>query len=405
MSRWDVIVVGAGPAGATAAAVLAKEGTKTLLLDREEFPRFHIGESLLPFGLPVHERIGLELDETVALHKRGAQFVCEESGRIAAFDFGQALPGPPRHAYHVDRSLFDARVRDCAASLGAEVRHGVVVRDLRTTEGEATVQTDSGELSARFVIDATGQGRLIGKRRKGIRPYRHFGKVAVFAHFDGLSDEGIELIGEGNDIRIMMVPDGWAWVIPLPNRRLSVGLVSRVQGLKHEDLASYVANSPLLSAMTARSAMSEPQLIGNFSFKNVEAYGQRYACVGDAACFIDPVFSSGVCLGMNSAVKAADRLLVALADGTESNPNLMDPLQTELNVAYDTFCSMVYRFYNTRFVDNMVFGAPDDGDLKPAVTSVLGGDVWREDNIFRDMLLRARSQPWQEASTASPPAA
>jgi hypothetical protein len=332
-------------------------------------------------------------------------WLCEESNRVAAFDFGQALPGPPRHAYHVDRSIFDGLVRDCALEHGAEVRHGVVVRDVQTSEETATVVTEGGELTARFVIDATGQGRLLGKRKKSIRPYRHFGKAAVFAHFDGLSDAGLELIGEGNDIRIMMVPDGWAWVIPLPNRRLSIGLVSRLQGLNVEDFENYVANSPLLSAMTAGCAVSKPQMLGNFSFKNTEAYGQRYACVGDAACFIDPVFSSGVCLGMNSAVKAADRLLVALASGTEADPELMIPLQTELNVAYDTFCSMVYRFYNTRFVDNMIFGAPDDGDLKPAVTSVLGGDVWRKDNVFRDMLLRARSQPWQDADTVSPPAA
>lgn len=404
MPQWDVIVVGAGPTGATAAAVLAKEGTRTLVLDREEFPRFHIGESLLPFGLPVHDRIGLELDETVALRKRGAQFVCEESNRIAAFDFARALPGPPRHAYHVDRAKFDVRVRDCARANGAEVRHGVVVRDVTTTDECATVITDDGEHTARFVIDATGQGRLLGKRRKSIRPYRHFGKAAVFAHFDGLTDAGLELIGEGNDIRIMMVPDGWAWVIPLPGRRLSVGLVSRLQRLKLEDLEKYVSGSPLLSGMTAGSSMSEPRMIGNFSFRNTEAYGQRFACIGDAACFIDPVFSSGVCLGMNSAVRASDRLLWALSTGTESDPELMAPLQVELNVAYDTFCSMVYRFYNTRFVDNMIFGAPDDGDLKPAVTSVLGGDVWREDNVFRDMLLRARSQPWQEAGPASPPA-
>jgi hypothetical protein len=108
---------------------------------------------------------------------------------------------------------------------------------------------------------------------------------------------------------------------------------------------------------------------------------------------------------MNGAALAADLLLPALADGKESDAELMVPMREKMQVAYDTFCAMVYRFYNTRFVDNMVFGAPGNGALRPAVTSVLGGDIWREDNRFRDMLLRARTQPWQEADSVRPPAA
>lgn len=368
------------------------------------FPRFHIGESLLPFGLPVHERIGLELDDEVALFKRGAQFVCEATDRLACFDFGEALAGPPRHAWHVDRSLFDARVLACATKAGAKVQNARV-RGVEFTEDYAQLDADGEAVRARYVLDASGQGRLMAKRQKSIRPYRHFGKAAVFAHFDGLSDDGLAAIGEGNDIRIMIVPDGWAWVIPLPGRRLSVGLVSRLKGLTKENFEHFVADSRMLQRMTRGATRSVLSTVGSFSFRNTRPTGRRYACIGDSSCFIDPVFSSGVCLGMNGAALTADQLLPALADHSESAVDLMAPLEAKLKVAYDTFCAMVYRFYNTRFVDNMIFGAPDDGDLKPAVTSVLGGDVWRQDNRFRDMLLRARAQPWQDPDSASPPTA
>ena len=400
---WDVAVVGAGPAGATAAALLAGAGAKTVLLEREEFPRFHIGESLLPFGLPVHERIGLELDEEVALFKRGAQFVCESTDRVARFDFSEALPGPPRHAWHVDRSLFDARVMACAVRAGAELRYARV-SEVEFFADRVDVVAAGERLGARYLLDATGQGRLMAKREKAVRPFHHFGKAAVFAHYDGLGDDGMAAIGEGNDIRIVMVPDGWAWVIPLPGRRLSVGLVSRLKGLTNDAFDAFVSTSPLITRMTQGATRSELRTVGNFSFRNSRSSGARYACIGDSACFIDPVFSSGVCLGMNGAAMAVDQLLPALAAGTEGIAELMDPVQAKLRSAYDTFCAMVYRFYNTRFVDNMIFGAPDEGDLKAAVTSVLGGDIWRQDNRFRDMLLRARAQPWQDAGSVSHPA-
>lgn len=402
--RYDVAIVGGGPAGATAAALLAGSGLDVVVLERETFPRFHIGESLLPFGLPIHERIGLELDDETAVFKRGAQFVCETSDRIAAFDFADALPGPPRHAWHVERSRFDERVLGCAQRAGAGVRT-TRVRGAEFDVHGVGIETDDGNLRARYLIDASGQGRFLARRNKAISPFRHFGMSAVFTHFDGITDEGLAAIGEGNDIRIVVVPDGWAWTIPLPGRRLSVGLVSRLKGLDNAAFEEWLASSPLIGKMTSGAVRSELRRVGNFSFRNTSAFGSRYACIGDAACFIDPVFSSGVCLGMNGAAIVADRLVDAFEDSAVAAPDLMTPVQGTLNVAYDTFCSMVYRFYNTRFVDNLIFGAPDGGELKPAVTSVLAGDVWRPDNPFRDMLLRARSQPWQEAEPASPPAA
>lgn len=389
-TRHDVIIAGAGPAGSTTAALLAQQGWDVLVLERETFPRFHVGESLLPAALPAMARIGLEPPAETLLFKRGAEFICEATGRSAAFDFAEALDGPPRHAWHVERATFDTQVRDAARDNGATVEHGVRVRDFAVDGDGVTVTTDGATHRARYFVDATGQGRLVAKREKAVLPYRRFGRAAVFAHWDGLSDDAIAEIGPGADIRIMMVEDGWAWVIPLPGRRLSIGRVSRAGGITKDDLPAYVEGSPLLSRWTAGATRGDVHIVSNFSYRNGQPHGARFGCVGDAACFLDPVFSSGVALAMSSAEQLADRLHEALRDGTEADPELMADLDARMEQGYEVFASMIDRFYNSRFVDNMIFGVPPDGELKPAVTSVLAGDVWRDDNPFADMLRRSR---------------
>jgi flavin-dependent dehydrogenase len=389
-AQWDVVVVGAGPGGSTTAALLAKEGVRVLVLDKDHFPRFHIGESLLPAAVDVQTQLGVRIDPNVFNWKAGATFVCETTDRVARFDFAEALPGPPRHAYHVERPQFDALLRDRALELGADVRHGVRVTNVSFEPDHVRVETDQGVQQARFFVDATGQDRLLGKQYRTIEPYRHFGKAASFMHFDGISRETLDEFAPHNDIRVMLVDEGWAWVIPLANARFSVGLVSRKQGLSRDDVRAYVASSPMLTRWTRGARPSDPRLIGNFSFRNTTPSGTRFACVGDSACFIDPVFSSGVSLAMLSASTLADRLVPALARGEESDPNLCASSHEEMQRGYATFAALVYRFYNTHFARNFILGAPAAGALRPAVTSVLAGDVLRFDNEFQDMLLNSR---------------
>lgn len=389
-AQWDVVVVGAGPGGSTTAALLAQQGVRALVLDKDYFPRFHIGESLLPAAVDVQTRLGIRIDPTIFNWKSGAQFICETTGRMARFDFAEALPGPARHAYHVERPQFDALLRDRAAELGAEVRHGVRVTNVAFEGERVRVQTDQGDLLTRFLVDATGQDRLLGKQNRSIEPYRHFGKAASFMHFEGLSQQTLAEFAPHNDIRVMLVDEGWAWVIPLANARLSVGLVSRKQGLSDNDVRAYVASSPLLSRWTRGTRASEPRLIGNFSFRNTTPSGARFACVGDSACFIDPVFSSGVSLAMLSASALVEQLVPALAAGTEASPDLISASHEEMQRGYATFAALVYRFYNTHFARNFILGAPAAGALRPAVTSVLAGDVLRFDNDFQTMLLNSR---------------
>ncbi|MEY4580635.1 MAG: hypothetical protein RL701_5338 [Pseudomonadota bacterium] len=398
---WDVIVVGAGPGGSTSGALLAQRGLRVLVLDKEHFPRFHIGESLLPAAVDVQHRLGLSFQEPKIFNwKSGAQFWCEQTDRMQRFDFNEALPGPPRHAYHVERPQFDTWLRDHALELGADVRHGVRVSGVDFADDGVSVHTDYGGERARFFVDATGQDRLLGKQNRSIDPYRHFGKAASFVHYDDISLDVLGEFAPHNDIRVMLIEDGWAWVIPLANGRMSIGVVSRKQGLHANDVYDYVAQSKAVSRWTHGARAGTARLIGNFSFRNTQAHGARYACVGDSACFIDPVFSSGVSLAMLGAVALADRLVPALAEGREADPGLCAGSQFEVQRGYATFAALVYRFYNTNFARNFILGAPAAGALRPSVTSVLAGDVLRTDNQFQDMLLNSRiTQTKMEAVT------
>ncbi|HEB91264.1 MAG TPA: NAD(P)/FAD-dependent oxidoreductase [Deltaproteobacteria bacterium] len=387
---WDVVIAGAGPGGTSSAIRLAEAGVRVLVLEREIFPRFHIGESLLPAAELLVTDLGVDPDPNVFLFKRGAQFVCEETGRRQSFDFNEAMPGPQRHAWQVDRARFDTLLRDRAIEAGAEVRHGVRVDRVEFGADGVRVGTGGDRVCARYFIDATGQDRLLGKQMGTIRAYEQFGKAAVYTHYSQLSEATQQEFAPYNDIRIVSIPDGWLWAIPLTKNRLSVGLVTRRSGLRKKRLDDYIDHSPLFQRLLAGAHRHATELVGNFSFENTAPSGARFACVGDSACFIDPVFSSGVSLAIHRGLVVADRLLPALESGRESDPDLMQPMEASMKRGYDTFASLVYRFYNTRFVENLIYNAPDDGRLRSGVISVLAGDVFREDNDFQDMLLASR---------------
>ena len=393
--EWDVIVAGAGPGGSSTAIHLAEAGVRVLVLEREFFPRFHIGESLLPAAELLVTTLGIDPDPNVFLFKRGAQFVCERTGRVQSFDFNEALPGPQRYAWQVDRAQFDTLLRNRALDAGAEVRHGVSVDDVDFEENGVRVTVGDDSERSRFFIDATGQDRMLARKLGSIRTFDRFGKAAVFTHFSQLCDASLREIAPHNDIRIIMIPDGWLWAIPLTKERLSVGLVSRKSGLRRERLDEYLESSPLFQRLLTNAIRHDTKLIGNFSFENTSSSGIRYSCVGDSACFIDPVFSSGVSLAIFRGLAVAERLIPALESGCEAYPNLMGPMEESMKRGYDTFAALVYRFYNTRFVDNMIFGAPADGRHRSGVISVLAGDVFRDGNAFKDMLLQSRRHPFR----------
>jgi flavin-dependent dehydrogenase len=397
----DVIIVGGGPAGSTAANLLAQAGHDVLLLEKETFPRFHIGESLLPIDLPIFARLGVKLPADRYIKKDGAEFIDEKTGQTVTFAFDRALNGTPRHAYQVERSKFDHDLLRQAAAKGAEVREGVKVAGVTFDADAARVETSAGPERARYFIDATGQDAMLARSRRTVEPLKGFGCVAVFRHYDGLKQEIADELAETGNIKILLVPDGWVWLIPLSGRRLSVGVVSRFAVSGPETLEATEAASPIIQRLVAGAIFSEARIIRNFSFRNGAAYGARHACIGDASCFLDPVFSSGVSLAMLGGESVADRLSAALREGREADPKLMAEHAERMTVGYRAFATLIYRFYHARLCYNLFFPNPDNAMYAPGITSLLGGDFWRDDNPFQQMLLRSVTpEAWPE--TASP---
>jgi len=395
----EVIVVGGGPAGSTAANFLASKGHDVLLLEKEVFPRFHIGESLLPIDVPLFERLGVELPRERFIKKAGAEFIDEATGETKTFLFDQALQGTPPYAFQVERAHFDQLLLRQAGKRGAEVREGVKVEGITFDEagaGPVRVDSSAGAFEARFLIDATGQDAFLARSNRTVEPLKGFGRAAVFRHYEPLRPEiAAELYDTGN-IKVLMIPDGWMWLIPLSGNKLSVGLVNRGTN-SPEALAEATARSPLIQRLIAGTEATEPRIIRNFSYRNRRAYGARFACAGDASCFLDPVFSSGVSLGMLSAESVAGILSPALREGREADPDLMKAHAKKMEVGYRSFAGLIHRFYNAGLVHKLFFQDTEGEPLRPGITSVLGCDLWRDDNPFQQILLRSLPpEAWPE---------
>lgn len=389
----DVIIVGCGPAGSTAANLLSQAGHEVLVLEREQFPRFHIGESLLPVDLPLFERLGIEVEAPAYQFKQGAEFFDERTGDYAFFSFADAMPGTPSHAWQVERAVFDEMLAKQAIARGAQVRFGEGVTDLEVTADEVRVRTQAGEHRGRYLFDATGQDAWLARRGRTVAPIREIGRAAVFTHFEDLGAEALaELTPQGN-IKILIVEDGWQWMIPLTGGRLSVGLVTWRGKLDQAALDASLAASPMLRRVTAGARRGPTRTIANWSYKNLRPHGPRWGCIGDAAAFLDPVFSSGVTLAMVGAERAVELLLPALAGHREAEPGLMASWSTHMQPAYDTFEQLIRRFYHTRMVAHLFFAVEPDPALRRGLISVLAGDVWRRDNPFQTMLEGSRLQP------------
>ncbi|MFT7677401.1 MAG: flavin-dependent dehydrogenase [Planctomycetota bacterium] len=388
---FDVIIVGAGPAGSSAATMLAQDGHRVLVLEKEEFPRFHIGESLLPACVPILERMGVDTPEHIYIRKDGAHFACEASGRYQKFSFAEALPGCPKSAWHVERAAFDMQLRDRARELGAEVRHGEAVTKVGIETDGVWVETAAGRETGRFLLDASGQNRLLARRMDAAEHITDFGNSAVFTHFDGIGQEAYDSLAPGFEIKIIIRPEGWGWVIPLPGRRLSVGIAGPGK-LTQKMLDEGLLADPIMTRLAAGATRGETQITGNYSYRNTAARGARYSSLGDASSFLDPVFSSGVTLALRDAAGISDALSPALKAGTEAAPDLLDEHQVGMKRALKTFHALIFRFYHTNFADSFFLQEVPAYDMRAGIMTVLAGHVWREDNPFQELLLNSKLQ-------------
>ncbi|MCA9601766.1 MAG: tryptophan 7-halogenase, partial [Myxococcales bacterium] len=376
-----------------AAAFLAKRGIDALVLERASFPRFRIGESLLSCNEPVFERLGFAPTTDEHVRKRGAVFVDDQDGRRTQFGFADALPGTPAGAWNVERGAFDRALLEHAARCGATVEHGRRAQAVNFTQQTVQIETDAGTVQARYVIDATGPSAVLGRQFRSIEPIRGFGIASVYAHWEHVDEGTYARLTAGGEVTIVIEPFGWGWVIPLAGRRLSIGFVTREKGFDAARYRHTVQHSRVISPLVRGATSSDPTTVGNFSFVNRAAYGARYACVGDAGTFLDPVFSSGVSLGMLGAELVAEHVAAALRSDDEADPHLLATVRARMRLAYESFGALIHRFYHTRIIDHLFLHPDPEPLLRAGLVSILAGDVWRSDNSFQTALLTGRN-PW-----------
>lgn len=314
--EWDAIVIGGGPAGSTAATMLAKSGKRVLVLEKTKFPRFHIGESLLPYNRGVFDELGVweKVSQAGFMVKRGAQFWMGDGSRRNRLVFGQGSFTEFPESLQVERSRFDKILLDHAAECGAVVREECLVTDHQVSADSVTVKfRDAGgnenQASGRFLIDASGLANLTANRASLRDFYQGHKKIAIFNHFEGVEMPQGEEFG---DILIVRRANSWFWLIPLTETRTSVGLVmdkADFQALGKppgEVFDDAVASTKAVGdRFAAAKAEMPPQVAVDFSYRNRSLVSPRVVRAGDAAGFIDPVFSSGVMLAMTSGHDAA----------------------------------------------------------------------------------------------------
>ncbi len=391
---YDVVVAGGGPAGSTAATLLARYGHSVLLLERDRHPRFHIGESMLPNMTPIMDRLGMDWREG-NLRKQGAEFIDESTAQRIRFSFASQAP-----TYQVERARFDARLFENAARQGADTRQNEAIVKVDCQADGVTATSSRSIHRCRYFIDATGRGILMGRAHKSIRRLDNLGRFALYSCYGNAGSPAAARLFETGIIQIVLLDIGWLWIIPLTGRRLSIGLV--VKTPRPQDVASHelfqrsIERSPTLTELLdGAEPIFQHRVEADFSYINRKRHGLRYACCGDAAGFLDPVFSSGVFFAAKSAEMIADRLHPALIEGREGDPNLHLPDNAVYEHGFQTMHRMIERFYHSGLVYNLFFEADRDRRIKTEVTCLLAGDLWSENNFFQQGLLTGRCGNFQ----------
>jgi flavin-dependent dehydrogenase len=393
---YDVIIAGGGPAGTTAATLLAQYGYRILLLDKDRHPRFHIGESMLPMSEPIMKRLGIEWQEG-NLRKGGAEFIDEKSGQRTFFPFQGKYS-----TVQVERSVFDTRLFENALAHGVDAHQMEKVTGVDCNAGGVTVETDIACYRSRYFIDATGRNALMGKKHQSINKLSKLGKFALYKHYKLADTPATQSLFCRGHIEVLLTELGWFWCIPLVDRRLSVGLVVQKDApsdLKQADLFNhYAAASPRVTELLAGAELlADVRAEADFSYFNQQRHGVRYACCGDAAGFLDPVFSSGFFFAVKTAEMIADQIHQGFLQGREAAADLHSNSDETYQKGFQTMYLMIERFYTSNLVHNLFFEADRQERIKNEIIALLAGDLWQEDNSFQQGLLSGRYAGLKEA--------
>jgi flavin-dependent dehydrogenase len=382
--------VGGGPGGSTAAALLARKGLRVTLVEKSRHPRFHIGESLLPMNMPIFERLGV-FDQVMATgrQKLGADFPSPNERGYTVFHFARTLNPGTGYAVQIRREELDQLLFRHAAACGAETHEETEVLRIDFAAAAATArlrQTDGTERDLRvdYVVDATGRNTLLGTALRLKRKHQRHQSAALFAHFAGVQRREGE---DAGNISIYRFPAGWVWMIPLPGDCMSIGAVCYPEYLKERRGSNADFLLTTLSRIPgARDRIKAARIIGNlhatgnYSYSCSRMSGHRWIMVGDAFAFLDPIFSSGVYLAMNSAERAAEVVAGALRE-----PHREAALQRDyarlVRRGLGQLSWFIFRFTSPAM--SRLFAHPRDTlQVERAMVSMLAGDVFNSPRVW-----------------------
>ena len=394
-NKYDVIVVGGGPAGSTTGALLAEKGHDVLILEKEKFPRYHVGESLMPFCYFPLERLGLvdTLMESGNPKKYCVQFVRQDGFLSQPFYFFQHFDHPSSTTWQVWRSEFDKMIMDKARENGAsvleETRAKSLIKSENRVEGVVVESKDLGklELHAPLVIDASGRDCFAAHKEKWMVRDPELKKIALWTYYKGAKrDPGLD---EGATTVAYLPEKGWFWYIPLSGDMVSVGIVAEHQYLFNGSTKDHaeifqreVQNNEWIKEHLAEGEQTgEYRVTGDYSYRNRYCAIDGLALAGDALGFLDPVFSSGVFLALKSGVMLADEVDEALKNNQPLDASCFENYGKRMQSSIETMRKIVYAFYD----ENFSFGdLVKRGDhLRAALTDCLIGNV--DDQDFKEL--------------------
>ena len=392
----DVLVIGGGPAGTTIAPLLVEKGYRVVLLEKTRHPRFHIGESLLPANMPLFERLGIADEvKAIGMEKWGAEFISPQHGMAQTFHFADAWDKSQPYAYQVKRAEFDEVLIHNAAKKGVEVHECCKAKaiDFLPDNSGAVIraQHDDGReqvWKARFVVDASGRDTFLANRFQIKHRNPKHNSSAIYGHFSGaIRHEGQ---AEGN-ISIFWFEHGWFWFIPMMNDVTSIGMVTWPYFMKtkgQRSIEQFLRDGiamcePLTERLKMATLVNEVEATGNFSYVSERNHGANYLLLGDAYAFIDPVFSSGVLLAMNSGVIGAEAIDTCLSKPAEA-PAALKHFDALMKHGPKEFSWFIYRVTNPIMRDFFMY-PKNIFRVKEALLSVLAGDIFGKTPIWRSI--------------------